>query len=96
MRDGEFNGQPFPVQVTPGGDQKGLQTILTERGMWPQCMHLNVDCHQCHKDNQDNGRCCLKKVVSLLPDFKRQEWWLREVGRPCGATVINYPRYHCD
>jgi hypothetical protein len=42
-------------------------------------------------------QCCAKFCLSNQPDFKSQRPWLKEVVEDdIGATIIYYPKFHCE
>ena len=93
------------------GEQKGLKSILEERGLWDTSMRLQ--CTMCkegvpHSERQarypalENGsriftvRCCASYCLSQQPDFLAQREWLREWIEDRGHSLIWYPKYHCE
>lgn len=106
MRDTEYerDGQVYQqLMQTAGGIQKGLQTVLQERGKWrPGMLRL---CNPClNKVPMDVRRtngyyveaCCAVYVCSQEPDFLAQREWLREVVEDRGHKIIFFPKYHCE
>jgi hypothetical protein len=93
-----------PMQ-TGAGVQKGMLTILWERGR-----HLNDTgrllcklCKPCanktphaERPNQ-TPRCCAYHVLSEEADFREQRPWLQEeVEGVEGFAIMFYPKYHCE
>ena len=71
------------------GQRLGMETILRERGLLKPNLKLPGDCKQCKKEKQrgDEDRykicnrtnCCMRKIISLQPDFVAQKTRLEEV-----------------
>lgn len=91
------------------GVQKGLLTILKERGKEKSGGGhvLNKICLGCEQRNArvdpDTGlsirsdKCCLYYVLSQEPDFLEQKPWLHEtVEKQAGFYFMLYPKYHCE
>jgi len=89
------------------GIQKGLKTILTERGKFRDAVGLPLRkiCNPCkhHTPIEDriaggynNDKCCAVRVLSEEPDFAAQKEWLTEEVEKLGHSVIFYPKYHCE
>ena len=68
---------------TEDGVQKGLRTILLERGIWP-------DSGLCLKD--------ARQLLNDQDDFKSQKDWLTETvdGAGDGMNIIFFPKFHCE
>jgi len=92
---------------TAAGIQKGLKTILTERGKFRDAVGLPLRkiCNPCkhHTPIEDriaggynNDKCCAVRVLSEEPDFAAQKEWLTEEVEKLGHSVILYPKYHCE
>jgi len=85
---------------TDKGVQKGLKTILMERGLFfDEHGHgLPKICHACeaHEKAYNTERCCARYVLSQQPDFLAQKEWLTEVVTVLGHNIIFYPKYHCE
>ena len=64
-----------------GKTQKGLRTILQERGLWPA---------------QDMGLKDAHHLLSQQPDFAEQREWLHETVTAFGNLTIFYPKFHCE
>lgn len=74
----------------PDGQRLGMETILKERGLLKPNNKLPGDCKQCKKEKErgDEDRykichrtdCCMRKIISLQPDFVAQKTRLEEVG----------------
>ena len=82
FRDGWFldaNGICIVQTMTAaGGIQKGIKSILTERGLFTAGMRLN-DC---------------RKLLSAQPDFVAQRPLLKETVEDRGHHIIFYPKFH--
>ncbi len=94
------------------GHQKGMRTILIERGEWKDGM-LKI-CHDCEVKRFDYARieyykdiynpndrrfsnyCCAWRCLSLQPDFLSQKELLTEVVESYGCEILFYPKYHCE
>src|SRR5690242_11549824 len=63
------------------GQQKGLRTILQERGLW--------------RINMKKGDA--ERVLAEQSDFKEQQEWLQEVVTSEPGFIIDYfPKFHCE
>ncbi len=90
------------------GVQKGLLTILKERGKEKSIGGhvLNKICLGCEQrsprgdtesDFVRSDTCCLYYVLSQEPDFLEQKPWLHEtVKKQAGFHFMLYPKYHCE
>ena len=93
---------------TDSGVQKGLLTILKERGKEKGFGGhvLNKICLGCEKrsprgdtesDFVRSDTCCMYYVLSQEPDFLEQKPWLHEtVEKQAGFHFMLYPKYHCE
>jgi hypothetical protein len=72
------------------GIQKGIKTILTERGLWREGLKL-VCKHNCPKVN-----CCASIILSAQPDFANERNWLQTVVEDRGHKQIFLPKFHCE
>ena len=92
---------------TDAGKQKGVRTILTERGKFKNDFghDLKKMCYPCGKfrgeelkEYQESTlQCCGTRVLSEEPDFARQKEYLaEEVEKWEGCTIIFFPKYHCE
>jgi hypothetical protein len=104
IRDGVRVEQRMQLE---DGRQKGLRTILTERGKFldAQGHALLKLCGPCeagtprHESNEGgfgNEQCCATYVLSQEPDFLAQKEWLTEVIEGLGFSILFYPKYHCE
>jgi hypothetical protein len=95
-----------PMQLNDGR-QKGLRTILEERGKFvgPRGHGLLRLCRPCKERTSredrvaagsNDERCCAVYVLSQEPDFKAQKAWLEEVVERLGYELFFYPKYHCE
>lgn len=73
--------------------QKGLETILTERGLYA-AKGLNKVCNP--KCTVDNDACCCIKLMSVQPDFKSEVEWLEATVKKRGHNIIFFPKFHCE
>ena len=88
------------------GVQKGVKTILTERGKHKNAegKDLLLQCKSCREKMTEEERkdagitnlCCGTFVLSQEQDFLGQEEWLTEVVRQAGFEILFYPKYHCE
>lgn len=91
MRCTLFNGIEFKMQ-TASGVQKGVKTILTERGKWDQ--RLNLKCKECNPDAK--FACCARRLLSLEDDFQKQLGWLEETAASLNVLILFFPKFHCE
>jgi hypothetical protein len=103
IRDTTFtnaNGQVVQQSmVTAGRKQKGIKTILSERGLWDDLDHKKLQCPPCKNGSPEPGKtnCCAIRCLSEQPDFKNQKEWLREVVEDCHKhSIIFFPKFHCE
>lgn len=87
------------------GRQKGIKTILSERGLFKndEGLPLCLECKSCKEKrfgearyNPGNKKCCARFVLSQQPDFLAQLPWLQEVVEKHGCHILFYPKYHCE
>ena len=63
------------------GIQKGVRTILMERGLWTPTLKLPA----------------ARKVLSGQPDFRSQRSWLEETLEAEEGFLLDfYPKFHCE
>jgi len=95
LRDGWFirDGQRVVQKMqTSDGVQKGIKTILAERGLWP-ANSLRLDCpNECSPSSD----CCARKLLSTQPDFIEQRSAIQEVVEKNGHIFDMYPKFHCE
>ncbi len=77
---------------TASGVQKGVKTILTERGKWDQ--RLNLKCKECNPDAK--FACCARRLLSLEDDFQKQLGWLEETAALLKVLILFFPKLHCE
>ncbi len=77
MRQGKF-GDSVQNMQTPEGKQKGLRTILQERGINTEQM-LKAD---------------MIAVLNSHPDFANQKPWLQEICYEASHLIIFFPKFH--
>ncbi len=86
------------------GQQKGLRSILEERGKWRNGMPLRCKpfiekiehCDRAPGTIAAGKSCCAKYCLSQEPDFLEQREWLTEIVQNQGCQIIFYPKYHCE
>ncbi|RKF62157.1 hypothetical protein GcM3_149011 [Golovinomyces cichoracearum] len=90
MRDAVFNGHVKKMQVAEGV-QKGIRTILQERGKWKNGFRL--DC----KGNcsSDNGYCA-RRILASEENFLNEKTILQRAVEDKGHLLIKSPKYHCE
>ena len=96
------------MQHSVGGvtTQKGIKTILQERGLFKNDLghpSLLLECGTCKlPGNREESvalgiACCARAVLSREPDFLEQKEWLEEtVEDELGFKIIFFPKYHCE
>ena len=72
------------------GVQKGIKTILMERGLWKAGMLL--DC----KGECLGNDCCARKLLAAQPDFAGEKNWLQTVVEARGHVQVFLPKFHCE
>ena len=90
LRDTVFNGQRQSL-ILPDGRPKGIQTILTERGLWKSNLRLFCGVKKTIVTNDD---CCARHILAAQEDFKVNKPLLQEVIESMGHKVIFYPKFH--
>jgi len=78
MRETNYNGLAQKLQYN--GIQKGIKTILTERGLWIDGMRLDA----------------ARALLSSQPDFAAQKNWIEETIEGAGHKVEFFPKFHCE
>lgn len=73
---------------------KGMETIIRERGLWPE-KGLNAQCDgfKCEKDKTS---CCCRRLLFTQHDFISQKSHLEELISSRGHICDFYPKYHCE
>jgi transposase len=79
LRNTVWNGAPQQMQ-TSEGVQKGIRSILQERGLWQNGMLL------------EDARA----VLAQCPDFAGSKCWLQEMVESRGHKHIFFPKFHCE
>jgi hypothetical protein len=100
MRNGTHpNGEPhlfYFLEDHPSmpGWFKGMETIIRERGLWPEKDLLS----QCPGFHCPPGRtdCCCRRILFSQPDFVSQKSQLQELVESRGHLCDFYPKYHCE
>jgi hypothetical protein len=100
MRSGTLpSGEPqffyFPEDhPTMPGWFKGMETIIRERGLWPE-KGLAAQCtdFKCPANRMD---CCCRRILFNQPDFAAQKPELQEFIESRGHLCDFYPKYHCE
>ena len=78
--------------VTVSGENKGLKTVLEERGF--DVKGLRTKCKPvCAVDGQ---KCCMARLLSQQEDFKIQTSLLETLIRESGHYCIFLPEFHCE
>ena len=90
LRGTVFNGQRQSL-ILPDGRPKGIQTILTERGLWKSNLRLFCGVKKTIVTNDD---CCARHILAAQEDFKVNKPLLQEVIESMGHKVIFYPKFH--
>jgi hypothetical protein len=93
------NVQIVQKMQTEDGIQKGIKTILTERGLFQQLLGRKVlECSDCKVGNPPQSIfCCARRCLSEQPDFKSQDELLHEVVEVNnGHKIIFFPKFHCE
>jgi len=79
------------------GKQKGIKTILEERGLWNTLQHKVLSCDLCKSGHPPgNINCCAKRLLSEQTDFKEQKEWLQDTVERYGHSIIFFPKFHCE
>lgn len=73
---------------------KGMEQIIRERGLWPDC-GLIAQCEgfKCEAGQKD---CCCRRLLFTQPDFINQKSHLEELITSRGHVCDFYPKYHCE
>ena len=78
--------------TTLGGEQKGLQAVLEERGF--NIHGLRAKCSPvCQFESTG---CCMARLLSQQDDFCNQVSMLEELIRSRGHECIFLPKFHCE
>ena len=83
QRNGWFvkDGERMPQAMQRiDGVQKGVRSILQERGLWAPTLSLQA----------------ARKLLSEQPDFREQKEWLHEVVNENNFIIDYYPKFHCE
>jgi hypothetical protein len=95
LPNGEIHDLYFPSDhPTMPGWFKGMETIIRERGLWPEAGLLA----QCDKFKCPPGKsdCCCCRLLFTQPDFINQKSQLEELITSRGHICDFYPKYHCE
>lgn len=105
LRDTEFkdhNGIWVKQKmVTEDGKIKGMLTVLTERGIEIP-PNTKMCCNQCvysskqYDLSRPETACCVRRMVTLLPDFQAEQPLMAEVIQKAGHTCLFLPKFHCE
>jgi hypothetical protein len=78
--------------TTDKREQKGLQSVLEERGF--NVKGMKAKCKPvCPVENKD---CCMARLLSHQDDFKNQVSLVEELIKRRGHEVIFLPKFHCE
>jgi transposase len=105
FKNTSFRGSPFQMQHIVDGKvvQKGVKTLLIERGDWSD--DLILDCSNSKVRNNkhaeegspDFNRCCGRRRLSLHEDFQNTKCWLEAVMDDYeDCELIFLPKFHCE
>mmetsp|Transcript_10357 Transcript_10357/g.9985 ORF Transcript_10357/g.9985 Transcript_10357/m.9985 type:complete len:253 (+) Transcript_10357:318-1076(+) len=92
--DGEIHTQKMQGA---DGKQKGIKTILIERGARVPGMVL--DCTECQDPLFIGPRapnCCSRSALASHEDFQQSEPWLQEIAEDRGHQIFFFPKFHCE
>jgi hypothetical protein len=92
------------MHVGGDGPPKGMKTVLAERGdnlKDSSGKPLLATCQLCFSqsglyDGKQRGRCCLRRVVSLLPDFVAERPLVEQTLANAGIGCLFLPKFHCE
>jgi len=88
LKNTTFGGKPQAMQL-PNGNQKGIKTILTERGLWQSSLRLD-----CKEGCKEEGGCCARRILQDQPDFQAQRIWLQGIVEEAGHQFLFFPKFH--
>jgi hypothetical protein len=101
LRNTVWNDRPHLMQ-TAAGKQKGVKTILEERGLYPN-HKLLLECDMCKDSTIEGPRtervsCCGRGILGSCDDFKESasKIWLQEIAEKYGHSIIFFPKFHCE
>ncbi len=97
MKDTTFGSDnKHQSMVNENNEPKGMKQVLIERGLWRN--GLNADCQLCKNKIEDMNQtnCCVRRIISLQPDFLSQKSALEEVILEARHRYIFYPKFHCE
>src|SRR5258708_6842606 len=76
---------------TPGGEAKGLESVLTEHGF--NTKGIKAKCKPvCPFENTD---CCLACILSWQSDFVNQKSMIETLVEKAGHLCMFLPKFHC-
>jgi hypothetical protein len=106
MRSGILpNGKPQSFYFPDDHDSmrgwfKGMETIIRERGLWPEGKESREVLAQCQgfPSGCPPGRadCCCRRILFMQPDFVSEKSQLQELVESRGHLCDFYPKYHCE
>ena len=68
----------LPVPPAQLGKHKGMESILQERGLYPQTGNLKGACAN-EKAHTDDNKCCCQRVLASQRDFRSERSDMRRV-----------------
>lgn len=80
FENGEGNKIEHKMTLDDGKTSKGLQRVLSERGLWNPLLTVKK----------------ARELLAKQPDFCGQREWLEETITEAGCLVDYYPKYHCE
>ena len=90
LRDTNYGDNIIQKMQHDDGTQKGIRTILTERGLWVNGLKLVC------KDNCPKNNCCARAILAAQPDFASEKNWLQTEVEKRGHFFHFLPKFHCE